>query len=63
MTIQQAIEEITSTPKYYVGVMPQSTASTIVRRYKKGTVKKKTLNEFLTAFGYELKQPEQWRKI
>lgn len=60
MLIEEAIKQITSQPKYYVGVMPQSTAASIVKRYKQGTLKKSTLTEFLTAFGYELKQEEEW---
>lgn len=61
MTIKEAIKEITSKPKYYIGIMPQSTASAIIKRHREGTVKKKTLDKFLEAFGYELEGEEQWK--
>lgn len=62
MTIDEAINQITSTPKWYVGVMPQSTASNFVISYRKNMAKKKTIDNFLHKFGYELKKEEQWQK-
>lgn len=62
MTKDQAIKEIISQPKFYMGVMPQSTASNFVISWRKGMVKKKTIDNFLNKFGYELKQEEQWQK-
>lgn len=63
MTEQEAIEEITSELKWYIGVMPQSTASNFIQSYRRGMAKKKTINKFLRKFGYEIKQEEQWEKI
>lgn len=63
MTEQEAIEEITSELKWYIGVMPQSTASNFIQSYRKGMAKKKTIDKFLNKFGYKLKQEEQWEKI
>lgn len=63
MTEKEAIEEITSELKWYIGVMPQSTASNFIQSYRKGMAKKKTINKFLRKFGYEIKQEEQWEKI
>lgn len=63
MTEKEAIEEITSELKWYIGVMPQSTASNFLQSYRKGMAKKKTINKFLRKFGYEIKQEEQWEKI
>lgn len=62
MTEQEAIEEIISEPKFYVGKMPQSTASNFVASYKKGMAKKKTIDKFLEIFGYCVSTPEQWVK-
>lgn len=63
MTTDEAIEQITSQPKWYIGKMPQSTASNFLASYKKGMAKKSTIDSFLSKFGYELKQKEQWEKI
>lgn len=63
MTEKEAIEEITSELKWYIGVMPQSTASNFLQSYRKGMAKKKTINNFLRKFGYRIKQEEQWEKI
>lgn len=63
MTEKEAIEEITSELKWYIGVMPQSTASNFLQSYRRGMAKKKTINKFLRKFGYEIKQEEQWEKI
>ncbi len=52
MTEKQAIEAIISEPKYYIGVMPQSTASNFIRRWKKGEAKNATTRKFLKKFGY-----------
>ena len=62
MTEKQAIEQITSECKFYIGVMNQSTASNFLASYRKGMAKKKTINEFLRKFGYEIKTEEQWEK-
>lgn len=62
MTQDEAIEEIISENKFYIGVMPQNKAYYFVQSYKAGTAKQKSINEFLTAFGYEIKTPAQWIK-
>lgn len=62
MTPNEAIEEIISERKYYVGIMPQSTASNFVASWRKNMAKKKTIDAFLMAFGYKLKTEEQWEK-
>lgn len=62
MTEQEAINEITSELKWYVGVMPQSTASNFLASYRKGMAKKSTINNFLDRFGYKIKTEEQWEK-
>lgn len=62
MTEKEAIEQITSKPKYYIGIMKQSTASNFLASYKKGMAKKKTINNFLMLFGYHLEKEEQWIK-
>lgn len=53
MTQSEAINLIISKPKFYAGIMPQSTASGFVTRYKAGIVKQKTIEEFLKKFGFE----------
>lgn len=62
MTKDEAINKITKNPKWYIGVMPQSTASNFLASYKKGMSKEKTINNFLSNFGYELKTESQWEK-
>ena len=62
MNSEQVIAEITSEPKYYIGVHEQSTASRIVKRYKEGRITLNKLNEFIEAYGYVWREGE-WIKI
>lgn len=62
MTASEVIQEITSEPKYYIGVHEQSTASRIVKRYKEGRITLNKLNEFIEAYGYVWRNGE-WIKI
>lgn len=52
MNQSEAIEKIISEPKFYIGKLPQSTASHFVASYRKGMSKQKTIDEFLQLFGY-----------
>lgn len=52
MNQSEAIEIIISEPKFYIGKLPQSTASHFVASYRKGMSKQKTIDEFLQLFGY-----------
>ena len=52
MNQNEAIEKIISEPKFYIGKLPQSTASNFVASYRKGMSKQKTIDEFLQLFGY-----------
>lgn len=62
MTQDQAIKEIISTPKYYIGIMPQGTAASFVRSWRAGSAKKETIEKFLNRFNYQIKQEEIWEK-
>lgn len=62
MTKKQAIEQITSIHKWYVGVFSQGYASQFVQRFNAGQLKEKTINNFLSKFGYECVKEEQWEK-
>ena len=61
MKTDEVIDRIKSDNKFYIGKMPPSTAFSILDRYKKGTLKFKTLEKFLNKFGYKLKTIE-WTK-
>lgn len=52
MNQSEAIEKIISEPKFYIGKLPQSTASNFVASYRKGMSKQKTIDSFLETFGY-----------
>ena len=62
MTAKECIEEITSEPKYYIGIYKQQTASAIVKRFHNGSITINKLREFLNAFGYVEREGE-WIKI
>lgn len=62
MTQDEAIETIISEPKFYIGVMHQSTASNFIASWRKGMSKQKTIDEFLSKFGYVLNRPAEWIK-
>lgn len=62
MTQKEAIEKIISEPKYYIGIMPQSTASNFVASWRKGMSKQKTIDEFLMKFGYVKHQEAQYKQ-
>lgn len=59
MTQKQAFNEITSELKWYIGIYSQSYASQIVQRFNAGLLKEKTINDFLSHFGYlKIKEAE-----
>lgn len=62
MTQKEAIAKIISEPKYYIGIMPQSTASNFIASWRKGMSKQKTIDEFLLKFGYVKRQEAQYHK-
>lgn len=62
MTLQEAVKEITCKPKWYAGKLKQSTASGIVRNIAAGTAKPKTVERFMTLFGFEVEKELMWRK-
>ena len=63
LTLEEVINQITSEHKYYVGVMPQSTAANFVKRFREGKAKRKTAIEFIARFGYEVAQEELYEKV
>lgn len=63
MTLDDAIEAIISEPKYYIGVMPQSTASNFVIRWRAGCVKRSTAESFISKFGYHLCREAEYKKV
>jgi hypothetical protein len=62
MTLQEALKEITSKPKWYAGKMKQSSASSVLRNIAAGTAKPKTVKEFMTLFGYEVEKELLWKR-
>lgn len=62
MTLDEVIEEIVSKPKYYIGIMPQSTAANFLIRYRAGSVKTSTAERFIAKFGYSIKKPAEYKK-
>lgn len=63
MTKKQAFEEITSEHKWYIGYCTQGYASLLVQRFNAGQLKEKTVNAFLTKFGYKLVKEQEWENI
>lgn len=62
MTTDEVMKLICSEPKFYAGIMPHSTAFSIKRRWKLGTIKQSTLIWFFKKFGYEPGEIE-WQQI
>ena len=62
MTQNEAIEKIISEPKFYIGVMNQSTASNFVASWRKGMSKQITIDKFLSKFGYSKVSEAQYEK-
>jgi len=62
VTLQEAIIEITSTPKWYVNKLKQSTASMTVKAILAGNAKPKTVKAFMSKFGYEVEKELLWKK-
>jgi hypothetical protein len=62
ITLQEAINEITSVPKWYAGKLKQSTASMTVKAILEGNAKPKTVKAFMAKFGYEVEREMLWRK-
>lgn len=63
MTLDEVIQEITSEHKFYVGVMPQSSVSLFLKRYREGRVKRKTVIAFIQKFGYDETVAAQYGKV
>ena len=64
MNQNEAIEKIISEPKFYIGKIPQSTASNFVASWRKGLSKQKTIDSFLETFKYvKIKDAEYEQKI
>lgn len=62
MTYLQALEEITSELKYYIGSdYSQQNASATAKRIRKGTATINARNRFLNTFGY-VEQEGEWVK-
>lgn len=53
MTTEEVLAEITSTKKFHIGIVKQSTASRIIKRIRLGTCSINSLRKFFTKFGYE----------
>ena len=62
MTLQEAIADITKTPKWHIGKMKQSTASMTVKAIKAGAAKPQTVKNFMAKFGYEVEREMLWKK-
>lgn len=62
VTLQEAIKEIISTPKWYAGKMKQSTASMTIKAILNGSAKPKTVKSFMDLFGFEVEKELMWRK-
>lgn len=62
MTQTEAIEKIISEPKFYIGKLPQSTASNFVTSFRMGMAKQKTIDSFLEKFGYVKVKEAQYEK-
>lgn len=62
MTQTEAIEKIISEPKFYIGKLPQSSASNFVTSFRKGMSKQKTIDSFLYLFGYQKVSEAQYEK-
>lgn len=64
MTESEAIQQIISRPKYYVGIMTQSQAASFVRSWRGGSAKRETIEAFLNKFGYfKVKEAEYSKQI
>ena len=63
MNEKEAMDQVTSTVKFYVGIIPQSTASNFLKRYRQGKTKQSTVVNFLKKFGYIVDQKITYRKI
>jgi hypothetical protein len=62
MTEKEAIEQLTSTVKWYLPRRSQSWASGFLARYKANAVKQSTIDKLLIDFGYEVKTAREWHK-
>lgn len=60
MTKSEVIQEIISTPKWYVGKIKQQTASAIIKRFKSGALSEGKIKWLFAMYGYELLSEEQW---
>jgi len=63
MTETEVINEITKEPKWYLGVLEQSTASNFIQSYRKGMSKQKTIDAFIQKFGYKCVTEKTYVKL
>lgn len=63
MTEEEVINKIISEHKFYVNVMPQSTASNFIKRWKQGKAKHKTVLMFMKKFGYVKEKEASYKKV
>jgi len=63
MTELEVINEITKEPKWYLGILEQSTASNFIQSYRKGMSKQKTIDSFIAKFGYEVVNDKSYKKV
>lgn len=54
MTVQQAVTEITSKPRWYDGVMSQSHGSQTLKAINNGSAGIKKIKNFIEKFGYKV---------
>lgn len=62
MNEEEVIKDITSKPKYYIGIINQGTASNFIKRWRQGKVKQKSFEKFIAKFGYEIKNETTYFK-
>lgn len=62
MTKHEALHEIFSQHKFYVGYCSQAYGSQLKIQFETGRITKKATDKILKHFGYKLKNPEIWEK-
>lgn len=63
MNEKEVIELIISEHKWYVGKLPQSTAATFVKQWRKGKARHETVLSFMLKFGYVMDVPPTYKKL
>lgn len=62
MTQEDALNQIFSQHKWYVGIYSQCYASQLKARHQAKQLKQSTIEELLRKFGYVLNRPAEWIK-